>query len=43
MIFVCRNEVCDRESDDENKEQEATHDKPPSDDVSKPRPGQFST
>ena len=42
MITACRNEICDRESDDENKEQETTYDKPPSDDISKPRAGQFS-
>ena len=34
--------MCNHESDDENKEQETTYDKPLSDDVSKPRAGQFS-
>lgn len=38
MIVACRNEMCDYWSDDE---QETTQDKP-SDDVSKPRAGQFS-
>ena len=42
MIVACRNEVCDHENDDKNKEQETTHDKPLSDDVSKSRAGQFS-
>ena len=42
MIVACRNEMCDHESDGENKEQETTHDKHLSDDVSKPRAGQFS-
>ena len=38
MIVACRNEMCDQESDDESKEQEATYDKPPSECVSR---GQF--
>ena len=42
MIITCRNEVCDHESDDENKEQETTYDEPPNADISKPRAGQFS-
>ena len=42
MIFACRNEMCDHESDDENKEQETTYNKPPSDGVSRLRAGQFS-
>ena len=42
MIVACRNEMCDHESDGENKEQETTHDKHLSDDVSKPRARQFS-